>query len=95
MDSYYSEEELNNIGFKSIGTNVKLSKKSSIYGANEISLGNNVRIDDFCILSGKIRIGNYIHIAAYSALYGGSTTSKSTNFLGNFSITSKQSPIIN
>ena len=34
-------------------------------------MGNNVRIDDFCILSGKITIGNYIHIAAYSALYGG------------------------
>lgn len=30
-----------------------------------------MRIDDFCILSGKIDIGNYIHIAAYSALYGG------------------------
>ena len=30
-----------------------------------------MRIDDFCILSGKIDIGNYIHIAAYSALYDG------------------------
>ena len=29
-----------------------------------------MRIDDFCILSGEISIGDYIHIAAYSALYG-------------------------
>ena len=29
-----------------------------------------MRIDDFCILSGDIKIGNYIHIAAYCALYG-------------------------
>lgn len=36
-----------------------------------ISIGDNVRIDDFCILSGRIEIGNNIHIAAYSALYGG------------------------
>jgi acetyltransferase-like isoleucine patch superfamily enzyme len=38
---------------------------------NHISIGNNVRIDDFCILSGKISIGNYVHIASYVALYGG------------------------
>ncbi|MEG1860414.1 MAG: acyltransferase, partial [Bacteroidaceae bacterium] len=31
---------------------------------------NNVRIDDFCILSGHITIGSHVHIAAYSALYG-------------------------
>lgn len=71
MDSFYSNGQLNDIGFKSIGRNVLLSKKASIYGAKNIILGNNVRIDDFCILSGKIEIGNYIHIAAYSALYGG------------------------
>lgn len=71
MNSFYTEEELKEIGFKSIGNNVLISKKASIYGAEKISIGNNVRIDDFCILSGKINLGNYIHIAAYSALYGG------------------------
>lgn len=30
-----------------------------------------MRIDDFCILSGKIIIGDNVHIAAYTALYGG------------------------
>ena len=71
MNSFYSEEELKDIGFKSIGTNVLISRKCSIYGAAYISIGDNVRIDDFCILSGKIHLGNNIHIAAYSALYGG------------------------
>ena len=70
MNSYLTEEELLQIGFKSIGKNVMLSKKASIYRAERISIGSNVRIDDFCILSGTITIGNYIHIAAYSALYG-------------------------
>ena len=28
------------------------------------------KIDDFCILSGEITLHNYIHISAYSALYG-------------------------
>ncbi len=71
MDSFYSKEELAEIGFGSIGNNVLISRKASIYGTGKISIGNNVRIDDFCILSGKISIGNYVHIAAYTALYGG------------------------
>lgn len=71
MTSFISKDELNKIGFKSIGENVLISKKASIYSPEKISIGNNVRIDDFCILSGKIEIKNYIHIAAYTALYGG------------------------
>ena len=70
MDSFYSVEELKKIGFKSIGKNVLISRKASIYSAENISIGNNVRIDDFCILSGNINIGNYVHISAYTALYG-------------------------
>lgn len=68
--NFYTEDELKILGFKSFGKNVFISRKCSIYGAKNISIGNNVRIDDFCILSGNLTIGNYIHIAAYSALYG-------------------------
>lgn len=69
--SFLSKEELIKIGFKKIGKNVFLSRKASIYGPENMEIGNNVRIDDFCILSGKIKLGSYIHIAAYSALFGG------------------------
>lgn len=48
-----------------------ISKKASIYNPKEIEIGNNVRIDDFCILSGKIYIGDYIHISAYTSLFAG------------------------
>jgi len=72
MTSFYNVEELSKLGFAKVGINVLISRKASIYGAENMSIGSNVRIDDFCILSGKITIGNYIHIAAYSALYGGS-----------------------
>lgn len=34
-------------------------------------IGNNVRIDDFSILSGEIMLGSHIHIAAYCGLFGG------------------------
>lgn len=71
MHSYYEIGELEKLGFKKLGKHVLISKKTSIYGADKISIGSQVRIDDFCILSGNITLGNYIHIAAYSALYGG------------------------
>lgn len=70
MNSFYTREELKNIGFLHIGENVFISRKASIYGEKNISIGDNVRIDDFCILSGNIKIGNFVHIGAYSALYG-------------------------
>lgn len=70
MSNFYSERELKNLGLKSFGKNVLISKKSSIYGAENIEIGSNVRIDDFCILSGNIKIGDYVHISAFTALYG-------------------------
>ena len=70
MKSFYNEEELNKIGFKTVGKNVSISKKASIYMPEKIEIGNNVRIDDFCILSGNIKLGDYVHISAFTALYG-------------------------
>lgn len=58
------------MGFKSIGQNCIISRKASFYGCCGMSIGNNVRIDDFSILSGNITLGNNIHISAYVALYG-------------------------
>ncbi len=71
MNSFYSETELVEIGFHSIGENVMISRKCSIYSPQRISIGNNVRIDDFCILSGNLRIGDYVHVAAACLLFGG------------------------
>ena len=70
MNSFYTEEELAKLGLKSYGENVKLSKFARLYTPSTISIGSNVRIDDFCILSGNVTIGSHIHISAYVALYG-------------------------
>jgi acetyltransferase-like isoleucine patch superfamily enzyme len=70
---FYSEKELKSIGFKSIGQNVLISNKTSIYNPQNISIGNNVRIDDYCVVSaGKegIEIGNNVHIAVFCSLIG-------------------------
>jgi galactoside O-acetyltransferase len=70
MNSFYSTEELMKLGFIAIGKNVLISKKASFYGIEHVIIGDNVRIDDFCILSGNIKLGSNIHISAYCALYG-------------------------
>jgi dTDP-4-amino-4,6-dideoxy-D-glucose acyltransferase len=72
--SFYSEEELVSLGLKSFGNGVKISRKSSIYNAKNISIGDHSRIDDFCVLSagtGGINIGRNVHVAVFSALIGG------------------------
>lgn len=71
--SVLSPAELENAGFASIGKDVRISDKASIYGASRIHLGDHVRIDDFCVLSagaGGIEIGNHVHIAVYTSLIG-------------------------
>ena len=70
---FYSDEELAAIGFKAFGDNLQISRRASIYRPEVISIGSNVRIDDFSLLSGGkgINIGSYVHIGAYAALFGG------------------------
>lgn len=80
--SFYTEEELREIGFRSCGKNVKISRKASVYGEKNIMIGDNVRVDDFCLLSGKITLGNHVHIAAYSSLWGGQTGIEMKDFSG-------------
>jgi len=70
MNSFYNQQELEKIGFKKIGNSVLISRKVSIYNVENMIIGNHVRIDDFCILSGEIVLGSHIHISAYCALYG-------------------------
>lgn len=79
---YYSKEELKQIGFKYVGENVKVSKKSSIYEPQKIILQDNCRIDDFCVLSGKINIGKNSHIAVFCNLAGGDEGIKLDDFTG-------------
>ena len=71
MSSFYSVQELAQLGLASYGKNVLISRKASLYSPEKMNIGSNVRIDDFCVLSGKITLGSYIHIAALCALYGG------------------------
>jgi acetyltransferase-like isoleucine patch superfamily enzyme len=70
MNSFIDENSLKSIGFASCGKNVLISSKVSFYDAKKITIGDNVRIDDFCILSGNITLGSNVHISAFCQLVG-------------------------
>ncbi|MCY1289105.1 dTDP-4-amino-4,6-dideoxy-D-glucose acyltransferase [compost metagenome] len=69
--AYYPDEKLRQMGFLHIGKNVKISDKASIYNADQIEIGDNSRIDDFCVISGKVRIGAFCHITPMCLVAGG------------------------
>nr|WP_321501522.1 acyltransferase [uncultured Dethiosulfovibrio sp.] len=70
FDSFMTREELEAIGFASLGQNLLISRKASFYYPEKITIGDNVRIDDFCLLSGNISIGSFIHIGSYVCMMG-------------------------
>jgi len=66
-------DAINSLGFKAVGHNLQISDRASFYGVGQIRIGNNVRIDDFCVISagaGGIEIDDYVHIAVGVTLIG-------------------------
>lgn len=68
---WLSQDSLKEMGFLSIGRDVKISDRASIYEAHRMSIGDFSRIDDFCVLSGALSIGRNVHIAVQCNLAGG------------------------
>jgi dTDP-4-amino-4,6-dideoxy-D-glucose acyltransferase len=68
-----TREVINSMGFATVGENVMISGRASFYNCANISIGSNVRIDDFCVLAagaGGIYLDNFVHIAVGSTLIG-------------------------
>lgn len=80
--SYLTQQEIEQMEFKFIGKNVKISNNAKIYNADQIEIGDNSRIDDFCVLSGKIKIGRNVHIAVFCNVAGGSGGIEICDFAG-------------
>lgn len=68
---YLTSDQLKKINFKNIGENVKISDKASLYDCSQMEIGDNSRIDDFCVISGKVVIGKYCHITPMCLVAGG------------------------
>ncbi len=64
---FFTTEELIKAGFKKRGERVLIDRSVVIVGAEEIEIGDNVRIDAGCIIlsmKGYLKLGNNIHIAS-------------------------------
>lgn len=68
---YLSEAELQTLGFASIGRDVRISDRASVYGASEMRIGDHSRIDDFCVISGRVDVGRNVHITPLCLVAGG------------------------
>ncbi|NTZ71459.1 acyltransferase [Pseudomonas protegens] len=69
--AFLTETQLLDMGFKKLGKNVKISDKAAIYNCDRISIGDNTRIDDFCVISGTVTLGRNVHIAIFCNVAGG------------------------
>ena len=80
-----TQEEIESLGFADVGQNVRIHRSAVIYGHEHIRIGNNVRIDCFCLLSAGsagIEIGRNVHVAAGCYLFGGGGNIRFGDFSG-------------
>ena len=61
LDDFELEQLELSTGYK-IGKNVKIAR-NTVIDCNELEIGDNTIISDFTILTGRIKIGRYCHIA--------------------------------
>lgn len=83
-----TEQELQKLKFKKLGVNVQISSNASLYGCEYMEIGDNVQINDFCVLSGTIILENNTSILSHSVLISGKNskiTIKSNTKIGNYS----------
>lgn len=69
---FLSNEDLEKLGFKSLGKNCQISDKAVFYNPQNISIGDYSRIDDFSLISAstEINIGKRVHIACHTIIIG-------------------------
>lgn len=79
---YLSDAQLASFGFKRVGRNVRISEKASIYDADRIEIGDNTRIDDFCVVSGRVTLGRNVHLAVFCNVAGGAEGVTLDDFAG-------------
>ena len=72
MFSFYLPHELKKIGLGGFGHDVIIKKTVQLYNPSKIFFGNNVIVDDFCLITAEkdVVIKNNVHINAYSSIFG-------------------------
>lgn len=79
---FLQQKDMEALGFKRLGREVRISDKASIHDADRIEIGDRVRIDDFCVVSGRVVIGRNVHLAVFCNLAGGTEGIELDEFCG-------------
>ncbi len=79
---YLTKRELHKLHFKSLGNDVLISDKASLYKSELMSIGRFSRIDDFCAVSGFVTIGRNVHIAVHSSVTASKDEAQFHDFSG-------------
>jgi acetyltransferase-like isoleucine patch superfamily enzyme len=69
--AYLSQAALEGLGLRHLGRNVLISDRAALYDTDRLSIGDNSRIDDFCVVAGEVSIGRNVHVTVFSNLAGG------------------------
>lgn len=80
--AYFSNRELREMGFKHLGKRVLICKTCKIYHTDQVSIGDDVIIDDFTVLNGTVTIGNHVHISSNCELYSGKSEIVISDYCG-------------
>ena len=80
--AFLTTAALSSLGFLSLGVNIKISDKAAIYNPELMEIGDHVRIDDFCVISGKVVLGRNVHIAIFCNIAGGEVGVTMEDFSG-------------
>jgi galactoside O-acetyltransferase len=81
-DRYFTEQELRDMKFRSLGTDVLIARTCRLYVPEYISIGDRTVIDDFCVISGNIDFGANVHIAHGCRVIAGREGVKMADFSG-------------
>lgn len=68
---YLTQDALEAMGFAQLGKNVKISEKASIYEPEKMEIGDYSRIDDFCVVSGRVVMGRNVYVGPFTLIAGG------------------------
>lgn len=69
--AYLEGRELEDLGIGRLGKNVRISTRAVLYDPHLMEIGDNVRVDDFCVLSGRIVLGRNVLITVFCNVAGG------------------------
>ncbi len=74
MSSYLNTNELTDLKLNHLGSNVRISNRASLYNTANISIEDNVRIDDGCVIAigdkGSLHIHNHVHLGSHCYISG-------------------------